>query len=180
MGKHTYSISDEAVINATGKSWEGWFSYIDANDGKDKTHKEIVAIIKDSGHIDPWWQQMVTVEYEKSRGLRKKHERPDGFQISKNKTIKADAAALFEAWVDPKKRKQWLDDPGFTIRKATEPKTIRITWVDGQSDVNVSFYAKDEKTQVSINHGKLPDEKSAAMMKDYWMRQLQRLAELFS
>lgn len=174
------AISVEAIVKATGKTWDTWFSWIDAQNGIDKTHKQIVELIKKTGNIDPWWQQSITVEYEKARGLRKTHEMPDGFQISKNKTITADASALFQAWVDETLRKTWLDDPAFTIRKSTEPKTLRITWVDGRSDVNVSFYPKNNKTQVSINHGKLRDESSAADMKAYWSRQLEQLSKLFS
>jgi len=178
MGKKNTSISDETVLKATGRSWDVWFELIDAQNGRKKTHKEIVAVIKASGDVDPWWQQMVTVEYEQAYGLRKIHEMPDGFQISKSKTIAGNPNALFDAWVDPKKRKTWLDDHNFTIRKSTPPKTIRITWVDGSSDVHVYFYPKKIKTQVSINHGKLPDEKKAAAMKAYWAKQLEKLAAL--
>ena len=180
MNKQANSIRDEAVFQATGKSWEEWFRFLDKKAGKEKTHKEPVAIINNSCDLDPWWQQTVTVEYELACGLRKKHERPDGFQISKSKTIAMDSKLIFNAWIDEKIRRTWLDDPSFTIRKATEPKTIRITWVDGTSDVNVSFYPKNNKTQVSIIHGKLPDEKSAAEMKTYWSRQLEQLSKVFN
>lgn len=180
MEKNVSNISDKAVKKATGKTWSEWFLLLDTKVGKSMTHKEIVAIIKGSGDIDPWWQQMITVEYEQTRGLRKKHEMPDGFQISKSKTIAADAETLFNAWVDGVTRQTWLDDPAFTIRTATEPKTIRITWTDGKTDVNVFFYPKNHKTQVTVNHGKLPDEKSAAEMKTYWSRQLQQLSIKFS
>jgi uncharacterized protein YndB with AHSA1/START domain len=179
MNKNVSNISDDAVKKATGKIWSDWFSLLDLKGGKTKTHKQIVEIIKASGDKDPWWQQMVTVEYEQTRGLRKKHEMTDGFQISKSKTIAVDAETLFNAWINEVTRQIWLDDPAFTIRKATEPKTIRITWVDGLTDVNVFFYPKTNKTQVTINHGKLPDEKSAAEMKVYWSRQLEQLSNKF-
>ena len=89
MEQKTNMISDEAVIKATGKSWHAWFNQIDLQDGIRKSHQEIVALLKEESEIDPWWQQMITVEYEKARGLRKQHEMPDGFQISKSKTIAA-------------------------------------------------------------------------------------------
>jgi len=179
MEQKTNMISDEAVIKATGKSWHAWFNQIDLQDGMRKSHQEIVALLKEESEIDPWWQQMITVEYEKARGLRKQHEMPDGFQISKSKTIAAKPKALFIAWQDADLRKTWLEDPGFMIRKATKYKTLRITWIDGKSDVNVYFYPKKDKTQVSINHGKLPDEESALRMKGYWGEQLQKLAAIF-
>ena len=180
MGNSKNAISAEAVVRATDKTWDMWFAWLDEQDGISRTHKEIVELINKSGDIDAWWQQAITVEYEKACGLRKTHEMPDGFQISKNKTIAAGASALFQAWADEAFRKTWLDDADFRIRKSTEPKTLRITWVDGRSDVNVSFYPKNDKTQVSINHSKLLDEKSAAGMKAYWSRQLEQLAKIFS
>lgn len=179
MAKKQSQVSDEAVKNATGKDWKTWFTFIDGLGGKESDHKGIVALLKGNSDMNGWWQQMVTVEYEKARGMRKEHEMVDGFQISKNKTISASAEALFAAWMDEKRRQLWLDDPAFTIRKATAPRTMRITWVDGKSHVNVSFTAKKEKTQVSVNHGKLADAKSAEAMKEYWERQLSQLAELF-
>jgi len=179
MAKRQNKVSDEAVLKATGKDWQAWFALIDGRGGKDMDHKEIVALLKE--HSDPggWWQQMVTVEYEKARGKRKEHEMTDGFQVSKGKTIPAPADAIFDAWLDENKRKKWLDDPGFTIRKATAPRTMRITWVDGKSDVNVRLTAKNEKTQISINHGKLADATRAEKMKSYWGKQLEQLAALF-
>lgn len=180
MAKKQNTVSDEAVLKATGKAWPDWFVYIDNLGGKDLDHKGIVALLKERTDINAWWQQMVTVEYEKARGMRKEHQMVDGFQISKSKTIAATADVLFQAWMDEKERQSWLDDPAFTIRKSTPSKTIRITWVNGESHVNVSFYPKKEKTQVSINHGKLPDASTAEQMKSYWARQLQQLAARYS
>jgi len=170
-------ISDESVKDKTGKDWDAWFKYLDAKGAENKSHKEIVSILNEGVEIDPWWQQMVTVTYEQARGLRKLHGRPDGFQISKSRTISADTAEVFDAWTDEQKRKNWIENPEFEIRKATPEKSLRITWIDNESSLDVYFYQKDAKTQVSLNHNKLPDEESAAKMKSYWGEQLKRLKE---
>ena len=63
-----------------------------------------------------------------------------------------------------------------TIRKATPNKSLRITWNDGKSSLEINFYSKDDdKSQVVVQHSKLPDAKSSAKMKAYWAKALDRL-----
>ncbi len=69
-----------------------------------------------------------------------------------------------------------MDEEGIVIRKAAAGKSMRITWADGKSTLSVNFYAKgDGKSQVAVQHGKLPDAESAERMKVYWAKALRRL-----
>ena len=147
---------------------------------KKMTHREIVAVVGKQPGVGSWWQQMVTVGYEQARGLRVQNERPDGFSISRSKTIAASADDVFAAWNDKRKRAKWLKDAGFTIRKATPGKSLRITWIDGETNLQVLLYPKGErKCQLSVQHSRLKDEKTATKMKAYWGEQLDALAALF-
>ncbi len=170
------SISDAAVLAATGKSWKEWFAILDAAGCRGKAHREIVAVVREHG-TGPWWQQMVTVSYEQARGLRKKHEKPAGFEISRSKTIAAGIAAAFDAWIDARRRARWLAEKSLKIRGATGNKSIRITWSD-DTKVEVTFVAKGvEKTQVSVQHGKLASADEAEAKKKYWEAKLAALAK---
>src|SRR5216117_1433710 len=80
-------MSDAAVVRATGKKWAEWFAILDKAGAKKLTHQQIVAVLAKKHGLAPWWQQMVTVTYEQARGLRKVHERPDGYSISRSKTL---------------------------------------------------------------------------------------------
>ena len=171
-------FSDEAVSAKTGKTWPQWFAILDQAGAKKWSHKAIVNHLNQEHGVGSWWQQMVTVAYEQARGLRAKHQKPDGYEISGSKTIAVPMATLFKAWLDEKIRHRWLPDAdtGFTIRKATPNKSIRIIWVDGQTRVDVNFYPKgNDKSQVALNHGKLKNAKEAAAKKAYWAEQLERL-----
>ena len=171
-------ISDEAVSAKTGKTWPQWFAFLDKAGATKWSHKEIVAYLNQEHGVGSWWQQMVTVTYEQARGLRAKHQKPEGFEISGSKTIAVPIATLFKAWFDEKIRRRWLSeaDNGFTIRKATPNKSLRITWIDGRTSIAVDFYAKGNgKSQVALNHGKLKNAKEAAAKKRYWAEQLDRL-----
>jgi uncharacterized protein YndB with AHSA1/START domain len=170
-------MSDEAVESKTGKTWSRWFKHLDAAGGKKMTHQEIVAHLHDKHQVRQWWTQMITVTYEQARGLREKHEKPGGYEISVSRTIEAPIGRAFKAWTDEKSRKEWLP-ANLTIRKATTNKTLRITWEDSQTIVAAAFVPKGTgKCQVVAQHMKLPDGKAAAKMKKFWAAALDRLKE---
>ncbi len=69
-----------------------------------------------------------------------------------------------------------MKDSGFEIRKATPDKSLRFTWVDGETQVVADFSSRTKnKTQIAVQHSKLPSAKAAASMKTYWGAQLERL-----
>jgi uncharacterized protein YndB with AHSA1/START domain len=171
-------MSDEAVESKTGKNWSRWFKHLDAAGGKKMTHQEIAAYLSDKHGVRPWWTQMIAVTYEQARGLRDKHQKPEGFEISVSRTIDAPIGKAYKAWTDEKTRKQWLP-ANLAIRKATPNKSLRITWEDGKTSVAAAFLPKaSNKCQVVAQHGKLPDAKDAAKMKSFWGKALDGLREL--
>jgi uncharacterized protein YndB with AHSA1/START domain len=171
-------MSDEAVKAKTGKTWEVWFTLLDKAGAKKLDHRAKVAYLHNQYGLGPWWAQMVAVTYEQMRGLRKPHEKPEGYEISRSKTFARPLSALYDAWEDPEKRRRWLKDAGFTIRKATPNKSLRFTWVDGRTQVVADFYSKGgAKSQVVVQHSKLPRASAAAQMKAYWAAQLAELKE---
>jgi uncharacterized protein YndB with AHSA1/START domain len=171
------AISDAAVHAKTGKVWQEWFAILDAAGCKKMDHKQIVACLADYA-IGGWWRQMVTVTYEQARGLRVKHQQADGFTANVSRTFAVPLPDLFAAWHEAKTRRRWLD-AALTIRKATAPKSLRITWTDGSSNVEVNLTAKgDQKSQAAVQHGKLKNAHEVTKMKQFWKEALDRLQEL--
>lgn len=172
-------MSDAAVRAKTGKTWPEWQAALERAGATKLTHQQIVAHLKGEHRLADWWCQMVAIAYEQASGLRNKHEKPSGYEIGVSKTISAPLSRLFRAWEDRKIRDKWLDDPGFVIRKATPGKSMRITWVDGKTNVDAGFYAKgDGKSQISVQHGRLGSAREAARLKTYWSAQLGKLKEM--
>lgn len=170
-------VSDEAVVNATGKPWSHWLTLLDEAGGRTMNHKQLVAVVAQHPEVSFWWQQQITVTYEKSRGLRQKHEAEDGYQFSRSRTMAAPLERVYDAWVDDAQRRQWLPDAEVNIRKATPHKSIRLDWGDG-SLVAVYLTAKGEnKTSVSVHHNKLADGSTAEALKSSWGEALNRLTE---
>jgi uncharacterized protein YndB with AHSA1/START domain len=169
-------VGDAAVKAKTGKTWEQWCAVLDQEGAQNLNHQEIVAIVRTKYKLGSWWQQMVTVGYEQARGMRVLHEKPNCFEISVSKTIKIPIGMAFLLFHDPKLRKRWMKDPDFQIRKATENKSIRLMWVDGETVVTVAFIAKaTNKTQIAVQHDKLKSAKAADKQKAYWSEQLDKL-----
>jgi hypothetical protein len=171
-------ISSAAVAAKTGKTWEQWLKALDSNGAKKLDHKAIVRIVEEKHGLGPWWQQMITVGYEQARGLRVKHQRPDGFSVSASKTFAAPVSELFRAWTDAKRRKTWLPDP-ITIRKSTANRSVRITWSADDTRVEAMFFPKGhEKCQVAVEHSRLAGAAAAAKVKTFWKERLEKLATL--
>jgi uncharacterized protein YndB with AHSA1/START domain len=171
-------MSDEAVKAKTGKDWKQWFSILDKAGAKKLTHQEIVAILNSKHAVGPWWGQMVTASYEQARGLRDRHEKPAGYEISVSRTLNAPLSAVYRSFANEKERSSWLAEDGLQVRKATPNKTLRVTWKDGKTILAIAFYSKEPgKSQVVVQHSKLADAKTAEKMKSYWTRALDRLRD---
>jgi uncharacterized protein YndB with AHSA1/START domain len=119
---------------------------------------------------------MVTVGFERARGLRVKHQKPDGFEISASRTVEADVKRVFKAWLDARSRARWLPKTPIRVHKSTPHKSMRVTWVDGSKSIAVAFLAKGKgKTQVAIQQGKLASAAEAKRMKKFWGERLDAL-----
>jgi uncharacterized protein YndB with AHSA1/START domain len=169
-------MSDEAVHAKTGKNWKEWFAILDKAGARKLSHQEIVKHLNTEYAVGPWWQQMVTVTYEQARGLRDKHQKPSGYEISVSRTLNAPLTKVFKAFTDEKVRARWLPEDGLSIRKAIPNKSLRLTWIDGKTSVAVSFVGKtDGKSQVAVQHSKLASAAASTKMKAYWGQALERL-----
>ena len=141
-------------------------------------HQQIVAVLGSKHRVKPWWRQMVTVAYEQARGMRRVHERPDGYSISRSKTVPVPIAKLYRAWTEPKSRERWLGNSKFTIRKATVNRSIRMLWNDGKTTVESMFYPKGAgKSQVTVQHNRLASANHGEKMKKYWGERLERMVK---
>lgn len=176
VAKKGGGISDAAVKAKTGKDWAEWFALLDAAGARKMNHSEIATFLYEKRGCPGWWNQMVAVGYEQERGLRKQYEKPSGYAISVSKTVAVSLAQLFRAWQDEKRRRRWLRQADFTIRKATRNKSMRITWVDAKTSLEVNFYARGAgKSRVVVQHTKLADAQAVDRMKAFWTKTLEGL-----
>jgi hypothetical protein len=172
-------LSDESVKKATGCEWSKWVFALDKAGGKEMSHPELAAHISKKYKIPGWWTQMVAVGYERIRGLRAHGQQRSGdWSVSKSKTVAVPLAKLYLAFSNARRRAKWLPGVKLTVRGATPNKSIRLRWEDG-SPIDVGFYARGEaKSQVAIDHRKLPTKADADRVRAFWSERLDALAAM--
>jgi uncharacterized protein YndB with AHSA1/START domain len=182
-------IGDEAVRAATGRGWDEWLKLLDRWGAAEKGHKATAEHLQKKHALNAWWAQTVTVRHEKERGLREKHERPGGYEISVTRTIAAPTTRVWEAWSSAKELNRWFtskarvnfkvggrfanaDGDEGEYRVIVPKKRLRFTWDNAKhcpgTMVEVRLTSKRPKTQVVVQHSKLPDRKGAEDMKEGW------------
>jgi uncharacterized protein YndB with AHSA1/START domain len=172
-------MSDDVVKARTGCGWERWVRSLDRVNAHQWPHRAIAEYLRETYDTPPWWTQMVTVGYERIKGLRERGQRRSGdYEATRSRTIDAAVSRVFRAFTHRPTRTRWLPEVELVIRRATPNRSVRITWPDGSS-VEALFATKGRsRSQVQIQHGKLPSREAADRMKAFWSERLDALVEL--
>jgi len=174
-------MSDAVVKEKTGCTWERWVRALDSHGAPELPHREIVDLVHKKYKTAEWWSQMVTVGYERIKGLRARGQRRDGsYEATKSRTFNVPVAALHHAFADATIRRRWLDEPGVKVRTSTPPKSIRLGFADG-SIVALGFTPKgDAKSSVALSHAKLRTKEEAERVKADWGSRLDALGRVLA
>lgn len=177
-------FSEAAVRKATGKRWDDWFRILDAWGGTEHTHTEIARYVNEELGVDGWWAQSVTVGYERARGMRAPHQRPDGFSVDVSKTFPVDAERLYRAFADTRQRNRWIERGTLTLRTSTPAKRSARFDYGGSAEpsrVIVSITPKgSSKATAAIQHERLPAAKDVARMRAYWKQRFEDLKQILT
>ena len=166
------TVSAESLVRASGKAHGEWFAILDAWGATEHTHTEIARWLRDVQGVPGWWDQNITVDYERARGMRSRHEMRDGFSVSATKTIAVDAARALAAFTDEAVRALWFPDAQLRRRPTRAALAARFDWDEPASRVIVGITPKGDKVQVAVSHEQLPDAAVAAEMKALWRDRL--------
>ena len=172
-------MSDAAVKAKTGCAWDRWVWALDKARAYEWSHAKIAEYVHTKYKVGDWWGQTVTVGYERIKGLRAIGQRRDGgYEANKSKTLALPLTRLYRAFSQKRIRQQWLPGVDVAVRSSTRDKYMRLNWPDGTS-VQLGFASKGRgKSQVAVQHCRLPDQASAARMKSFWGDRLEALAGL--
>ncbi len=169
-----------ALQRTTGRDRAGWFAVLDAWGAAGRTYKETAGWLQTEHGLSAWWAQKLTVEYEEARGVRARGSRGDGtYTVTASKSIAAPAQRLYEAFADPTVRARWLPDAPVRERTMRPGRSARFDWGDDGERMSVSFVPSGPaKTQVGVEHARLPSEAAAADAKAAWRDRLAALKTL--
>lgn len=173
-------MSDAALKEKTGCTWDAWVGALDYYGAAEMPHREIAKLVSEKFEVGDWWSQTVTVGYERIKGLRTRGQQRDGtFGATKSRTFNVRVETLFDAWLNAKTRNRWLNAK-VRVRVATSPKSMRLDWPDG-GIVAVGFTSKGAmKSAVALEHSHLPDRDAATRVKEEWAERLDALGELLA
>jgi hypothetical protein len=175
----TGRMSGEAVRSRTGRGWDEWFALLDSWGARSRTHTEIARWLVVEHDVSGWWAQTVTVAYEQERGMRAPAQHGDGFAAGASRTINVPAERLSAAFTDPRLRERWLPGATLNVRTNRPGKSLTADWDGGASRLSVYLTAKSEaKSQVAVQHQRLPDAGAAERQKAYWRDALTALKSL--
>lgn len=178
-----FPCGDDALRAATGKDWNEWLALLDASGAAARglDHQGLLELAMQSlPETAGWWAQMVSVGYERARGLREKHESCNGeFQATLSKTFPVPLFAAFAAWADASIRGEWLDAPDLSFTKLNAGRNIRARWPDGSLlDIRFNATAPD-RCQIVVDTMKLDDGAAVQRAKAFWQAQFERLQDYF-
>ena len=170
----------EALRKASGRDRPEWFALLDAWGAAGRPYREIADWLTGKHSLSDWWAQKLIVEYEEARGLRAPGVRRDGtFEVGASKTVAVPVDRLRAAFVEARLRERWLPEAVMKVRESPSPRALRFDWGDGSSRVEVALVVKDKaRTEVSVQHKRLPDARSAQAMKEFWRERLDALKAL--
>lgn len=170
-------VSDQSVLDATGKGWDDWCDTIDAWPGHAEGHKAIAAYLQTTPGLDGWWAQTVTVGWERITGIRLPYQRADGtFTAGKSKTLSISSDALRTMLLDKDRRDDLFPDQKTMLKSKATAKAIRIAIGPGIAQFSLSD-AGDGRTKVAIQHEKLSTFDDVEEWKFYWTDWLDALDE---
>jgi len=169
------AVSDLAVIAKTGRSWRQWFALLDKAGASKLGHKAIVKFLGDKYRVGPWWRQMVTVEYERARGLRVTNQTTFGFSVSTSRTMPGTPMKLYEATVETAVRRLWFPHGKLKISSTTPAKIFRAGWNGARLEIN--YYAKPaRRAQIVVQVNRLKNLDDVERERAQWRKALARLA----
>ncbi len=165
-------ISDKAIEESTGESWQTWFDRLEKMGARDLSHKEIAAKLESDYQVAGWWAQALTVRYEQTIGRRKAGQSNNGdFSVSVAKTLPGTMDEVMEWWLNKAQSRTEYNNVEIVTSSATQTEKwrhYRVVLQDGSRAV-ISIYAKTpSKASLGLQHDKLPSAEAAESWRAYW------------
>ena len=185
-------LSDRTTRKSTGHGLEHWFKVLDKF-GKTNGHTKAAEYLYSEHKVQGWHAQMITVTWERARGLRQENQSCTGtFQVSVSRALAAPVEWIVEFVNDPKARKGWLKGATPALRKALEdafangksmelkkPDYARMRYKWLSSVVEIRVYGKPgDKSSIVADSSDLPDADAVNVRREAFSQALDRLRDI--
>jgi hypothetical protein len=103
------TLSDAAVLKKTGHDYRHWFAVLDQFGATEKGHTAAARHLASEHGILGWHAQGITVEYERTRGLRVTNQTCAGdFHVTVSRAMAAPITEIADAMASAKRRSRWV------------------------------------------------------------------------
>ncbi|MBK5255211.1 MAG: hypothetical protein JJE39_04190 [Vicinamibacteria bacterium] len=184
-------LSDRTARKSTGHGLEHWFLVLDKFGTKN--HTKAAEFLYSEHKVQAWHAQMITVTWERRRGLRQENQSCTGtFQVSVSRTLQAPVDWIAAVLNGRESRHRWLQDASPALRKALEEayasgksmevkKTgyarMRYKWLSSVVELRVTEKAGGHCSMVA-DSSHLPDAGAVPVRREAFSRALDRLREI--
>lgn len=184
-------LSNQAAIRSTGHDLEYWFKVLDKFGARN--HTKAADYLYSEHKVKAWHGQMITVTWERARGLRQENQSCTGtFQVSVSRAIDAPVEWIVDFINHSKSRKQWLKgaapalvkalEDAFAAGKSMELKKagyarMRYKWLSSVVELRLTG-KPDGKSSLVADSSDLPDADAVAVRREAFSRVLDRLREI--
>lgn len=184
--------SDEAVVKATGKSWDEWFKILDSADASKMPHKDIVRMLHDKGLIRKrkdwpedknfnagWWAQSIVVGYEEKIGRRVFGAKTAGnYSVTVGKSLAGTPDDVLKIWQGLVKEKTEFNkvkiEGDSRISSTDKWRYWKVDLVDGSKIMAATGPKVNNQSAFSVTMDKLKGEKEVEMWRRYWKKFLEK------
>jgi hypothetical protein len=183
---------EAGVIKKTGHGYDHWFAVLDAFGAPAKGHTASAAHLYRDHGVPGWHSQMITVAYERERGLRAMNQSVAGdFQVNVSKVVPVSLADVVDAFRSARRRAQWLKGADPSLGRALEaalsgPKPrevkvrgsalagLRYPWGDGRVQIYIAG-KPNGRTSVVASMTKLAGSEEVEERRAQWRTALEGL-----
>jgi hypothetical protein len=185
---------EAGLIKKTGHGYDHWFAVLDAFGAPAKGHTASAAHLAHDHGVPSWHCQMVTVAYERERGLRAMNQSCAGdFQVNVSKVVAVSVAEVVELLRSARRRADWLRSADPALRGALEaalsgprPRAVkvrdrslaRLRYPWGTGAVEIAITGKPNgRTSVVASMTKLAGPAEVETRRAQWRNALEGLKE---
>jgi hypothetical protein len=174
------SISDAALIKATGKDWPRWKKILRTMKAGDLSHKEIAIKLSDEHGVPGWWAQGITVRFEQEIGRREPGQSSSGkYNVGVSATIDGSMDDALASWTAAVKNRKKFDGVSIvsTPNTSASPKWRywKIKLQDG-TRIIVNFSNKaGNKALIQVQHENLSEREEIERWRAYWKGFLKKI-----
>lgn len=165
-------ISNEAIKQATGETWQTWIDRLEAMGAKQLPHKDIATKLMTDYGVAGWWAQSLTVRYEQQIGRRAVGQNAKGeYSVAVSKTYPGTMDQAMRWWQGTVGAATDFNGVPIVTTSLTQTEKwryYRAALMD-KSRIIVTIYEKTPtKAAISLQHEKIAAQSAVETWRTYW------------